>query len=185
MADSGEVTRLLRAWSGGDAEALQQLVPVVESELRLLARAYLSGERACQVLQPTALINEAHLRLLEWKPAEWRCRAQFYAVAAKMMRRILANYAIASRRQKREGGAILVSLTQAGGVPDRNEDLVALDQALNDLTKIDERRVQLIELHYFAGLATEEAADLLGISPRTAYRELDLARTWLFRALRG
>jgi RNA polymerase sigma factor (TIGR02999 family) len=103
MANSGEVTRLLKAWSGGDTAALQQLAPVVEGELRLLARAYLSGERAGHALQPTALINEAYLRLLEWKPDDWRCRAQFYAVAAKMMRRILANHAIAMRRQKRGG----------------------------------------------------------------------------------
>jgi RNA polymerase sigma factor (TIGR02999 family) len=181
----GDVTQLLKAWSDGDAGALQRLAPVVEAELRLLARVYMSGERGCYTLQPTALINEAYLRLLQWNPVEWRCRAQFYAVAAKMMRRILANYAVARRRQKRGGAPVLVSLTQAGDVPDRTEDLLALDEALVALAKLDERKAQLIELHYFGGLKAEEAAEVLDISPRTAFRELDLARAWLFRTLHG
>src|SRR6476619_4750319 len=129
-SSSGDVTRLLKAWWRGDAKALEQLAPLVEQELRRLARLYLRGERSDHTLQPTALINEAYLRLLEWNTVEWQDRAHFLAVAAKMMRRILVNHAVAAARRKRGGSAILVSLAEAGGLPDRGEDLIALDGAL-------------------------------------------------------
>jgi RNA polymerase sigma factor (TIGR02999 family) len=180
---AGEVTRLLKAWCRGDASALEQLAPIIEQELRRLARLYLSKERASHTLQPTALINEAYVRMLEWNSVEWQDRAHFLGVAATMMRRILVNHAIARQAQKRGGDAVLVSLVDAGGVPDRAEDLIALDEALNALAEMDERKSRLVELRFFGGLTSEEAAEVLGISPRTVHREWDLARAWLYREL--
>ncbi len=181
---ANEVTRLLKAWSKGDADALEQLAPAVESELRRLARLFLRREAAGQTLQPTALINEAYLRLIEWHSVEWQNRAHFYAVAAKMMRRVLVTQAVARQRQKRGGAAVLVSLSEAGGVPNRSADLAALDEALTALASLDERKSRLVELRYFGGLTAEETAEVLGISLRMVHREWDLARTWLFRELR-
>jgi RNA polymerase sigma-70 factor (ECF subfamily) len=178
-----EVTRLLKAWCEGDGNALEQLAPLVEQELRRLARIYLSGERRGHTLQPTALINEAYVRLLEWNAVEWQNRAQFLAVAARMMRRILVNHAVARRTNKRGGSVILVSLAAACDVPDRTEDLIALDEALLELARLDERQARLVELRYFGGLTAEETAAALGISVRTVNREWGLARSWLFRAL--
>jgi RNA polymerase sigma factor (TIGR02999 family) len=158
---------------------------LVEQELRRLARVYLQREAAGHTLQPTALVNEAYLRLLDWNTVEWRDRAHFLAVAAKMMRRILVNYAIARRRQKRGGSAVLVSLAEADSAPARTQDLIALDEALLALAKLDERKSRLVELRYFGGLTSDQAAEVLGISPRTADREWELARVWLFRVLSG
>lgn len=182
---AGEVTQLLNAWCQGDTGALDRLAPVVESELRRLARVYLGREDAGHILQPTALINEAYLRLIEWKTVGWQSRAHFYAVAAKMMRRILVNQAISRRRRKRGASAIQVSLTAADEVPNRTTDIVALDEALMMLARIDDRKSRLVELRFFAGLTAEETAEVLGISVRTVHREWDLARAWLFRELRG
>src|SRR3954447_23615886 len=179
----GEVTRLLKAWCRGDARALERLAPMVEQELRRLASIYLHHESAGHTLQPTALVNEAYLRLLDWNAVEWRDRAHFLAVAAKMMRRILVNYAVARRSEKRGGSAFLVSLAEADKVPGRTEDLIALEEALVQLAKVDERKSRLIELRYFGGLTFDEAAEVLGISPRTASREWEFARVWLFRTL--
>lgn len=181
----GEVTQLLKAWCKGDADALDRLAPVVEGELRRLARRYLSREQPEDTLQPTALVNEAYVRLIGWNPVEWQNRTHFYAVAAKMMRRILVNQAISRGRQKRGGSALLVSLTEADQVPQRSADILALDEALIKLAGIDDRRRQLVELRFFAGLTAEETAEVLGISVRTVHREWDLARAWLFRELRG
>jgi RNA polymerase sigma-70 factor, ECF subfamily len=182
---AGEVTRLLRAWCKGDAQALEQLAPVIEHELRVIARAYLNREASDHTLQPTALINEAYVRLIEWNNNDWKDRAHFLAVAAKMMRRILVNHAVTRQRQKRGGGAILVSLMEADNVPEKSEDLIALDEALTALAKFDERKSRLVELRYFGGLTMDEAAEVLGVSLRTVHREWDFARTWLFRELRG
>jgi RNA polymerase sigma factor (TIGR02999 family) len=181
--DPGEVTRLLKAWCRGDARALERLAPMVENELHRLASLYLRRESPGHTLQPTALINEAFIRLLDWNAVEWQDRAHFLAVAANMMRRILVNHALARRTQKRGGSALRVSLTEADRVPERAEDLIALDDALHALAKLDERKSRLVELRYFGGLTSEEAAEVLGISPRTATREWELARVWLFRAL--
>jgi RNA polymerase sigma-70 factor (ECF subfamily) len=180
-----EVTQLLNAWCKGDAGALEQLAPIVESELRRIARHYLSKEAPGHTLQPTALINEAYLRLIEWNTLQWQGRAHFYAVAAKMMRRVLVNQAIARSRRKRGGSAILVSLTAAGDVSHRTTDVAALDEALIALAKLDTRKSELVELRFFGGLTAEETAQVLGISVRTVHREWDLARAWLFRELRG
>jgi RNA polymerase sigma factor (TIGR02999 family) len=186
MADSpGEVTRLLKAWSQGDAGALERLAAAVEDELRRLARIYLRREAAGHTLQPTALINEAYVRLLDWNEVEWQGRAQFFAVASKMMRRILVSHAVARGRQKRGGSAIQVSLSEAASSPGRTAELIALDEALLALAKLDERKCRLIELRYFGGLTAEETAEVMGISLRTVHREWDLARSWLWRELRS
>ena len=180
----GEITRLLNAWCKGDPDALERLAPAVEAELRKLARVYLKKEAPNSTLQPTALVNEAYMRLIEWNTAEWQNRTHFYAVAAKIMRRILVNQAIARRRQKRSGSAILVSLAEAGAAPDRSAEIIALDEALQSLAKFDDRKSRVVELRFFGGLNAEETAEVLGVSPRTVHREWDLARAWLFRQLR-
>jgi RNA polymerase sigma factor (TIGR02999 family) len=178
-----EVTQLLKAWRGGDERALERLAPVVESELRRLARLQLSKEGPGHLLQPTALVNELYLRLIDWNAVDWQDRTHFFAVASKIMRRVLVNHAVARRRQKRGGDAVLVSLSEAGGAPDRSEDLLALDEALAALEKIDSRKSRLVELRFFGGLAVSETAAVLGVSERTVHREWDLARAWLFREL--
>lgn len=180
---ASEVTRLLNAWCQGDSRALEELAPVVESELRRLARIYLRKETPGQTLQPTALINEAYLRLIEWNVVEWRNRAHFFGVASKMMRRILVSQAVAKNTRKRGGSAVLVSLTEAGSVSHRSADLVALDEALAALAKMDDRKSRLVELRFFGGLSAEESAEVLGVSLRTIHREWDLTRAWLFREL--
>jgi RNA polymerase sigma factor (TIGR02999 family) len=183
---SSEVTQLLNAWCKGDQDALEQLALLVESELHRLARAHLSKEAAGHTLQPADLVNEVYLRLIEWNTVQWQNRAHFYAVAAKMMRRVLVNQATARRSQKRGGGAeILVSLVQAGAKPDRSVNAIALDEALKSLAMFDQRKSHVVELRFFAGLSAEETAEVLGISARTVHREWDLARAWLFRELRG
>src|SRR3954447_14475992 len=179
----GDATLLLKAWCRGDARALERLAPIVEQELRRIASRYLQRESAGHTLQPTALVNEAYLRLLDWNNVEWQDRAHFLAVAAQMMRRILVNHAIARQSQKRGGSAVIVSLIEADSIPSRTHDLIALDDALVALAKLDQRKSRLVELRYFGGLTSEEAAEVLGISPRTASREWDLARAWLFRVL--
>jgi RNA polymerase sigma-70 factor, ECF subfamily len=183
--ESSEVTVWLRAWSNGDRRAFEKLAPVVESELRRLARLHLSREHPGHTLQPTELINEAYLRLIEWSGVDWQNRAHFFAVAAKMMRRVLVSHALAHRAQKRGGSAVLVSLSEAGGLADRTADLADLDEAMVALAKFDERKCRLVELRFFGGLTAEETAEVLGISLRTVQREWDLARAWLFRELRG
>lgn len=183
---ASDVTRLLIAWCEGDSGALEKLAPLVESELRRLARTYMNREGLGHTLQPTALINEAYLRLIEWHGVAWQNRAHFFAVAAKMMRRVLVNQAVARNRHKRGGPAVLVSLTEVeAGASDRSAELMALDDALEALAKVDERKSRLVELRFFGGLSAEETAEVLGISPRTVHREWDLARAWLFRELRN
>ena len=181
----GEVTQLLKAWNSGDLGALEQLAQVVQAELHALANRYLSRESADHTLQPTALVNEAYMRLLGWNNVDWQSRTHFYAVAAKVMRRVLVNYAVAHDRQKRGGGAVLVSLTEAGTEADRSAEVIALDEALNSLAKFDDRKSRVVELRFFGGLDVEEIAQVMGISSRTVHREWDLARAWLFRELHG
>jgi RNA polymerase sigma-70 factor (ECF subfamily) len=183
---ASEVTQLLNAWSEGDPRALDRLAPLVESELRRVAQAYLSREAPGHTLQPTALINEAYLRLIEWNTVEWRNRAHFYAVAAKMMRRVLVNYAVSRGSLKRGGDVVLVSLVEAQSLADHeNADIIALDAALERLARFDARKSQLVELRFFGGLTAEEAAEVMGSSLRSVNREWTLARAWLFRELRG
>lgn len=183
---SNEVTQLLNAWCQGDAQALAQLAPIVESELRKVARAYLSKEAPGHTLQPTALINEAYLRLIEWPNAQWQGRAHFYAVASKLMRRVLVNHAESRGAQKRGGSAVLVSLAEAAqAVQSPSADILDLDAALEKLARFDPRKSQLVELRFFGGLSAEETAAVVGSSLRTVNREWSLARAWLFRELRG
>jgi RNA polymerase sigma factor (TIGR02999 family) len=183
---ASEVTQLLNAWCQGDAQALDQLAPIVESELRRVARGYLSREAPGHTLQPTALINEAYLRLIEWQTEKWQNRAHFYAVAAKLMRRVLVNHALSRGTQKRGGSGVMVSLLEAANVArPESTDILLLDSALDKLASFDARKSQLIELRFFAGLSAEETAEVLGSSLRTVAREWSLARAWLFRELRG
>jgi len=183
--EPGEVTQLLKAWNSGDQNALEQLAQVVQAELHALAHRYLRRESAGHTLQPTALVNEAYMRLLGWSNVDWQSRTHFYAIAAKMMRRVLVNHAVARGRQKRGGSMILVSLTEADAKVSRAADVVDLDEALLRLAEFDERKSRIVELRFFGGLGVEETAEVLGISLRTVHREWDLARSWLFRELRG
>ena len=178
-----EVTRLLVAWNEGDQEALDQLIPLVHGELHRLARRYMGKERAGHPLQPTALVNEAYIRLVDWKNVEWKNRAHFFGVSAQLMRRILVDFA---RQRPRIDGASVhqVSIDEAQAVGDgRSADVVALDDALKELSSIDERKGRIVELRFFGGLSNEETAEVLGVSTITVIREWTKARAWLFREL--
>jgi len=188
MVEPGDhdITRWLLAWSAGDDDALAKLAPLVEAELQRLARHYLRGERPGHTLQPTALVNEAYLRLLDWRKLSWQNRAHFMGIAANMMRRILVDHARRHRFLKRGGDVVKVSL-DAGqiGSSQRDPDLVALDGALTRLAELDRRKSQVVELRFFGGLSVEEAAEFLKISPRTVKREWSLAQAWLHCELTG
>lgn len=183
---SKEITQLLTAWSDGDQSALDRLAPLIHSELHRLAHHYMSRERPGHLLQTSALVNEAYVRLIDWKNVRWQNRAHFFGVAAQMMRRILVDFARESRYLKRGGGALQVSLTQAASfVMDRNTDLVALDEALTTLAEVDPRKVRVVEMRFFAGLTVEEIADVLKVSKETVMRDWRLAKVWLLRELDG
>ncbi len=176
-----EVTRLLQAWGGGDHAALEKLVPLVNAELRRLAGRYMRQEAAGHTLQPTALINEVYLRLIDWRGVSWQDRAHFFGVSAGLMRRTLVDHARRHRTGKRGGRAVTVSFDEATVVPpDRRADLVAIDDALNTLATEDVRKSQIVELRFFGGLTVEETAEVLKISPRTVKREWSMARAWLY-----
>jgi RNA polymerase sigma factor (TIGR02999 family) len=179
------VTTLLLAWSGGDRDALDQLVPLVHEELRRRARRAMSRERADHSLQPTALVNEVYLRLVDMRHVQWTDRAHFLALAARLMRRILVDLARSQLTQKRGAGAVSISLDESSLMaPGRGrESLVALDDALQALAELDPRRSQVVELRFFAGLDVDETAEVLKVSRRTVMRDWTLARTWLFREL--
>lgn len=184
MSTTHEITELLVAWSGGDREALNQLVPVVEAELRRLAKSYLSKEHQDHILQTTALIQEAYLRLIDWQNVRWQNRAHFFGVAAQMMRHILVDYAIERKSLKRGGGVRHVTLEEATKVfsgPDL--DIVDLDIALGKLAALHSRQSQVVELHFFGGLTLKEIAEVLGVSLGTIKRDLTLAKLWLLREL--
>ena len=188
MADHSvnQITQLLRAWAEGDRAALDRLAPLVYDELHRLAKLYMRGERAGHLLQTTALINEAYLRLMDWQKSEWGNRAQFFAVAAQMMRRVLVDFARARQYAKRGGRAQQVSFDEATVTGrDRHAELIALDDALNSLSERSPRQSLVVELRYFGGLSVEETATALGVSPRTVIREWNVARAWLYRELRG
>ena len=181
----GDVSQLLRAWSDGDQGALERLTPIVYKELHRLARHYMKGERPGHVLQTTALVNEAYMRLVDYKRMEWQNRAHFFAVSAQLMRRILVEHA---RRQnlKRGGGMPHVSLDEAAVVGgDRPADLVALDAAMDALARLDPRKVQVVEMRFFGGLSVEETAEVLKVSTVTVKRDWRAARAWLYRELTG
>ena len=181
----GEVSTLLRAWTGGDHGALERLTPIVYDQLRRLARRHMRGERPGHSLQTTALVNEAYTRLVDYKRMQWQDRAHFFAVSAQLMRRILVEHA---RRHnlKRGGGVHHVSLDEAAVVGgERDADLVALDNAMNELARIDPRKVQVVEMRFFGGLSVEETAEVLRVSTITVKRDWRAARVWLYRELTG
>jgi RNA polymerase sigma-70 factor (ECF subfamily) len=183
VPESHEVTELLVAWSDGDERALDRLAPLVQAELHRLAKRYMRGERDGHVLQTSALINEAYLRLIDWKSARWQNRAHFFGVAAQMMRRILVDFA--RRRPKVQDEEVRhVSLEDALVVADeREQDLVALDEALVALAEFDARKARVVELRFFGGLSVEETAEVLKLSPVTVMREWNKAKAWLYREL--
>jgi RNA polymerase sigma factor (TIGR02999 family) len=175
---------MLVAWSDGDRDALGQLVPVVEAELRRLAKIYLSRERPDHILQTTVLIQEAYLRLIEWQNVRWQNRAHFFGVAAQMMRHILVDHAVERKSLKRGGAAQRVTLEEAAtAVSGRDPDIVDLDIALGKLATLHSRQCQVVELHFFGGLTLKEIAEVLGVSLGTIKRDLTLAKLWLLREL--
>ena len=181
---AAHVTALLQAWGGGDQAALQALLPIVEQELHRLATRYMRGERPGHTLQPTALVNEAYLRLVDVAHVRWQNRAHFLAVAARMMRRILVDQARAKGYQKRGGRAPQVPLDDVEvAAPAPAADLVALHDALDALAREDARKGQVVELRYFGGLTVEETAEVLAVSPETVMRDWKFAKVWLLREL--
>ena len=181
---TGAVSGLLRAWGKGDLEAREQLMPLVYGELRRRAAAYLNRERKDHTLQPTALVHEAYLRLIGQERVVWQNRAHFYGVAAQTMRRILVDHARGHQRDKRFGGAVRVALDDMPGIEQpRDCEMLLLDQALGELTALDSRLAQIVELRYFAGLSEKEIASVLAVSRSTVTREWVVAKGWLFRRI--
>ena len=183
-ASPNQITEQLIAWSNGDEAALERLIPAVYQELRRMAQHYLRGEDSGHSLQPTALVHEAYLRLIDQTKVEWQNRAHFFGVAAQMMRRILIDHAKAKHRVKRGGTAVKVMLDEnANFTHERASELLALDDALQRLARMDERKSRIVELRYFGGLTVEETAQVLGISDKTVMRDWNLAKAWLYREL--
>jgi RNA polymerase sigma-70 factor, ECF subfamily len=181
---SHEVTQLLLEWSNGDQQALEKLLPLVYRELRKLAHQHLNRERPGHTLQTTDLVHEAYLKLVNQKGAQWQNRAQFFGIAAQLMRRILVDRARHNKRAKRGGGVAAVSIDQETLVAPKSQvDLVALDEALKTLAKADQRKARIVELRFFGGLSVEETADFLKVSPITVMRDWKMAKAWLHKAL--
>jgi RNA polymerase sigma factor (TIGR02999 family) len=180
-----EITERLIAWGAGDMAALDQLVPIVYQELRRMAGNYLRQENPGHTLQPTALVHEAWLRLVDQARVDWRNRAQFFGVAAQMMRRILVDHAKAKHREKRGGEAVKLSLDDVINLSrERAVDLLALDDALDELTRVDERKGRVVELRYFGGFSVAETAQILEVSPETVMRDWKMAKAWLYQQIR-
>jgi RNA polymerase sigma factor (TIGR02999 family) len=180
-----DISKLLRAWSGGDQRALERLTPVVYDELHRLARRYMKHERPGHSLQTTALVNEAYVRLVDYKRMQWQDRAHFFAVSAQVMRRILVEHA--RRHNLKRGGDVMhISLDEAAVVGgDRPADLVALDDAMNALARLDARKAQVVEMRFFGGLSVGETAEVLKVSTVTVKRDWSTAKLWLYRELAG
>jgi len=177
------VTQLLVAWGAGDEAAFEKLAPLVYDELRRLARRYMARERVGHTLQTTALVNEAYLKLVDINHVKWQNRTHFFAMSARLMRRILVDFARSKRYQKRGAGAQTVSLDEALLVLDAGHDLVAVDDALKALANVDARKSQVVEMRFFGGLTIEETADALNVSPETVTRDWKVAKAWLSREL--
>ena len=179
-----EVTTLLMDWNKGQSEALDRLLPLVYDELRRIAGRYLRKERQDHTLQTTALVHEAYIRLIDQNQANWQNRAQFFGVAAQMMRRILVDHARGHTADKRGGGIAKLSLDEAIEIAEQREvDLIALDDALNTLAQLDEQQCRVVELRFFGGLTVEEVAEVMKLSPATIKREWSMAKAWLHREL--
>src|SRR5262245_56966874 len=175
-----DVTRLLSQWKDGDQRALDALIPLIESELRRLARGYMRGERAGHTLQPTALVNEAWMRLARQNPRQYEGRAHFVAIAAQYMRQILVDHARRKNAARRGAGAQSVGLDDAAiFAPERSAELVALDEGLKELARLDERQARIVELHFFGGLTFDEIASFLNLGRNTVIRDLRMAQVWL------
>ena len=184
-ADSPSVTRLLRAWSGGDEDALGRLVPLVYEELRRRARHYMARERAGNTLQPTALVNEVYLRLVDAAEVQWQDRAHFFAIAAQMMRRILVDAARARGSAKRGGEARKVTFDERlAAAPATDRELLALDDAIEALSRKDRRKAEVVELRFFGGLSLQETAEALKVSEDTVGRDWNFAKAWLAHEMR-
>lgn len=184
LPESQDVTQLLQAWSDGDADALEQLTPIIYAELHRIAKRYMSKERQNHTLQTTALVNEAYVRLIDWKNARWENRAHFFGVSAQLMRRILVDFA-RSRPRLKDEEVKHVEIDEAFVVSDeRDADLIALDEALNELAKLDPRKAQVVELRFFGGLSVDEAAEVMKLSSITIIREWNKAKAWLYRELK-
>lgn len=181
-----EVTALLLSWSGGDRDALARLMPLVYDELRRLALDHLRRERPDHTLQPTALVNEVYLRLVDQRRVSWETRAQFFGLAAQLMRHVLVDHARGRAAAKRGGGVSKLSLDEARIAPEEvAAELVALDEALVRLAAVDERKSRVVEMRFFAGLSVEETAEALGVSDKTVMRDWRIAKLWLHRELSG
>ena len=186
MEPAGDVTRLLVAAGRGDKSALDAMLPLVYAELRRIADGYLRNERRDHTLQPTALVHEAYMRLVNQHSVDWRNRAQFIGVAAQMMRRILVNHAEGKKAEKRGGEREKITLDRAvGAFEEKNLDVIEVDLALARLAAVDERKARIVELRFFGGLTVDEIAEVLGVSKATVERDYTFARAWLYRELRG
>ena len=185
-ASQPEITRLLSAWRGGDEGALEELIPLVYQELRRLAHRYMRQERPDHTLQTTALVNEVYLRLVDCRQVEWRDRAHFFALSARLMRRVLVDMARSRRYRKRGGGRQRVTLDDAllGFTPGEGEDVLALDEALQSLAAVDTRQERVVELRFFGGLSVNETAEVLQVSRSTVLREWKMAKLWLLQDLK-
>jgi RNA polymerase sigma-70 factor, ECF subfamily len=185
MSENQDVTLLLSALTRGDDGAASKLIPVVYDELRRLAGSYMRRERADHTLQATALVHEAYLKLVEQRSVNWQSRAHFFGVAAQLMRRILIDHARGHSRQKRGGEQQKVSLDEALIFTEQQaNELLAVDDSLNQLAKIDPRQAKVVEMRFFGGLSVEEAAEALGVSPKTVKREWSVAKAWLYADLK-
>jgi RNA polymerase sigma factor (TIGR02999 family) len=185
-ASPHEITRLLSAWSSGDEQALDRLTPLVYEQLRRVARRYMATERSGHVLQTTALVNEAYLRLFDCQQLNWQDRTHFFAVCAQLMRRILIDIARSNQYQKRGAGAPHIALDEMlGGGTQIDADVQSLDDALRSLSAFDARKGRVVELRFFGGLSVEETADVLKVSKETVSRDWRLAKSWLLRELSG
>jgi RNA polymerase sigma-70 factor (ECF subfamily) len=179
-----EITQLLVDWGKGDETAFEKLVPLVYDELRRLARRYMRRERPGHTMQTTALVNEAYLRLVDQSRVNWQNRTHFFAIAAKLMRRVLLDHARRHMRAKRTGGALKVSLDEAAVVSEaRAADLIALDDALERLAAVDARKSQVVELRFFGGMSVEQTAEVLNVSPSTVLGDWRMAKAWLRREI--
>lgn len=178
--DDQNLTELLKRWSEGDESALERLSPIVHEELHRIAKRYMARERGDHTLQPTALVNEAFVRLIGWESARWENRSHFYGVAAQLMRRILVDFA--RKRPKNDGTVLLkVSIENALDRGDsKDPDIISLDEALTALAEFDPRKAKIVELRFFGGLSVEETAEVIGVAPITVMREWQKARAWLF-----
>ena len=184
MKQDADLTGLLQAWSQGDGDALARLAPLVHCELRDMARRMLAGERQAAGWQPTDLLHESYVRLLDWRVVRWQNRAHFFATTARMMRRVLVDAARARQTAKRDPGAEVLSLDRVDvAAPELHVDIVALEGALERLAAVDARPSQVVELRFFGGFSVEETAEALGVSVRTVSNDWNTARAWLHREL--